>query len=195
VAIAVAGTRLDGLGDAEVVDHRPGIGWVVWRLLELADKWSPCAIVVNDTGPRRVAGRAARESRARGHPTDRPARVLCRGGRTVPARCLADGAIAALSGARSARSAMRRGPGPARDCRPTWRRWSRCRWPAGATPPGRTGSTGNRRCTSETLRPRRRPCPGVVARTGAALESARSPGSRWRPVDPRGEGGSHHRPP
>jgi hypothetical protein len=63
---------LDGLGHAEVVDHRPGTGWVVWRLLELADKWSPCAIMVNENGLRRVAGRADRESRARGHPTDRP---------------------------------------------------------------------------------------------------------------------------
>jgi hypothetical protein len=43
-AIAVA-------GHVEVVDHRPGTGWVVGRLVELAARWSPCAIVVDDTGP------------------------------------------------------------------------------------------------------------------------------------------------
>jgi hypothetical protein len=50
-AIGVAGRRLDGLGHAEVVDHRPGTGWVAGRLVELADRWQPCAIVVDDTGP------------------------------------------------------------------------------------------------------------------------------------------------
>jgi hypothetical protein len=50
-AIAVAGVRPDGLGHVEVVDHRPGTGWVVGRLVELADRWQPCAIVVDDTGP------------------------------------------------------------------------------------------------------------------------------------------------
>jgi hypothetical protein len=50
-AIAVAGRRPDGLGHAEVVDHRPGTGWVVGRLVELAAKWAPCAIVIDDTGP------------------------------------------------------------------------------------------------------------------------------------------------
>jgi hypothetical protein len=50
-AIAVAGVRPDGVGHVEVVDHRPGTGWVVGRLVELAAKWGPCAIVVDDTGP------------------------------------------------------------------------------------------------------------------------------------------------
>jgi hypothetical protein len=50
-AIAVAGARPDGLGHVEVVDHGPGTGWVVGRLVELADRWQPCAIVVDDTGP------------------------------------------------------------------------------------------------------------------------------------------------
>jgi hypothetical protein len=50
-AIGVAGLRDDGLGHAEVVDHRPGTGWVVGRLVELADRWQPCAVVVDDTGP------------------------------------------------------------------------------------------------------------------------------------------------
>jgi len=50
-AIAVAGRRLDGLDHVEVVDHRPGTGWVVGRLVELAAKWSPCAVVVDEVGP------------------------------------------------------------------------------------------------------------------------------------------------
>jgi Phage Terminase len=50
-AVAVAGGRLDGLGHGEVVDHRPGIGWVVPRLVELAGRWQPCAVVVDPTGP------------------------------------------------------------------------------------------------------------------------------------------------
>jgi hypothetical protein len=50
-AIGAAGRRGDGLEHVEVVDHRPGTGWVVGRLVELAGKWSPCAIVVDDTGP------------------------------------------------------------------------------------------------------------------------------------------------
>jgi hypothetical protein len=50
-AIAVAGVRPDGLGHVEVVDHRPGTGWIVGRLAELAARWDPCAIVVDDTGP------------------------------------------------------------------------------------------------------------------------------------------------
>jgi hypothetical protein len=50
-AIAVAGRRADGLGHGEVVDHRPGTGWVVPRLVELVGRWHPCAVVVDDTGP------------------------------------------------------------------------------------------------------------------------------------------------
>ena len=50
-AIAVAGLRADGLAHGEVVDHRPGTGWVVPRLVELVQKWRPCAVVVDDTGP------------------------------------------------------------------------------------------------------------------------------------------------
>jgi hypothetical protein len=50
-AIAVASGRLDGLGHGEVVDHRPGIGWVVPRLLELVHRWQPCAVAIDPTGP------------------------------------------------------------------------------------------------------------------------------------------------
>jgi hypothetical protein len=50
-AIAVAGLRADGLGHAEVVDHRPGTTWAVGRLVELAERWQPCAVVVDEVGP------------------------------------------------------------------------------------------------------------------------------------------------
>jgi hypothetical protein len=49
-AIGVAG----GSGEAvhvEVIDHRPGTAWVVDRMVELAERWSPCAIVVDAGGP------------------------------------------------------------------------------------------------------------------------------------------------
>jgi hypothetical protein len=50
-AIGVAGRRADGLEHAEVIDHRPGTSWVVPRLVDLAERWNPCAVVVDDTGP------------------------------------------------------------------------------------------------------------------------------------------------
>jgi hypothetical protein len=50
-SIAVAGLRADGLGHVEVVDHRPGTGWVVPRLVDLVERWRPCAVVVDDVGP------------------------------------------------------------------------------------------------------------------------------------------------
>jgi hypothetical protein len=34
-----------------VVDHHPGLGWVVPRLLELHQRWEPCAVAVDPTGP------------------------------------------------------------------------------------------------------------------------------------------------
>ena len=45
-AIAVAGRRDDGRTHVECTDHRPGTGWVVARMVELANKWGPCAIAV-----------------------------------------------------------------------------------------------------------------------------------------------------
>lgn len=50
-AIAVAGLRADGLVHLEVVDHRPGTGWVVERIKDLRDRWSPCAIALDAGGP------------------------------------------------------------------------------------------------------------------------------------------------
>lgn len=46
-AIAVAGRRSDGLLHGEIVEHRPGTGWMLDRLLELHKSWGPRAVVLN----------------------------------------------------------------------------------------------------------------------------------------------------
>lgn len=50
-SIATAGRGPDGRTHLELVDHRPGTAWVVDRLVELRDKWSPCATVIDPAGP------------------------------------------------------------------------------------------------------------------------------------------------
>lgn len=50
-SIGVAGRRADGLRHVEVVDRRPGTGWVVARMKDLADAWRPCAVVLASSGP------------------------------------------------------------------------------------------------------------------------------------------------
>jgi hypothetical protein len=49
-AIAVAGRRADGLGHGELTDYRPGTAGLIGRVLELADKWDPCVLVLNPAG-------------------------------------------------------------------------------------------------------------------------------------------------
>ena len=56
-AIAAAGVRADGLLHVEVtsnsdgqVDHRPKTGWMVGRLVELAERWKPCGVVIDPSG-------------------------------------------------------------------------------------------------------------------------------------------------
>jgi len=46
-AIAVAGRRADGRGHVEVVDARPGTGWVVDRVVELQERHKPAAWVLD----------------------------------------------------------------------------------------------------------------------------------------------------
>ncbi len=62
-SIAVAGRRPDGRLHLEVVDHRPGTGWVVERLGELVARWKPTAVVADLTGP--AGSLAADAERAR----------------------------------------------------------------------------------------------------------------------------------
>jgi phage terminase large subunit-like protein len=50
-AIAVAGERTDGRMHLEVVEHRQGTDWVVERMVELRNQWSPAAIVVDGASP------------------------------------------------------------------------------------------------------------------------------------------------
>lgn len=50
-AIGIAGWRPDGKAHVEVIEHRPGTGWTLARLLELVETWKPCAVVINPASP------------------------------------------------------------------------------------------------------------------------------------------------
>lgn len=50
-AIGVAGKRPDGVGHIEIVDHKPGVGWVVPRLLDLVAKHENGGVVCDASGP------------------------------------------------------------------------------------------------------------------------------------------------
>ncbi|MCP2339177.1 terminase large subunit domain-containing protein [Actinomadura rupiterrae] len=49
-SIGVAGRR-EGLTLVEVAEHRRGTGWVVPRLVEMCERWGPCAVVIDAAGP------------------------------------------------------------------------------------------------------------------------------------------------
>ena len=49
-AVAVAGRRADGRAHGELVDHQPGTGWLLGRVLELAGRLKPCVLVINPVG-------------------------------------------------------------------------------------------------------------------------------------------------
>jgi len=49
--ICAAGAREDGLIHVTIVDRRKGTGWVVPRLVELWNKWDPCAVVIDKGSP------------------------------------------------------------------------------------------------------------------------------------------------
>lgn len=50
-SIAVYGLRADGVGHAELIDHRPGTDWVVPRLAVLKERYNPVAIALDAGGP------------------------------------------------------------------------------------------------------------------------------------------------
>jgi phage terminase large subunit-like protein len=50
-AIAVAGRRGDRKVHVEVVEHSPGVDWVVGRLRQLAERWQPWPVVVDAGSP------------------------------------------------------------------------------------------------------------------------------------------------
>lgn len=62
-AISVTGDREDGKGHGETIEHENGTHWVVKRLVELAQKWNPCAVVLDPAGP---AGAFVKELNKRG---------------------------------------------------------------------------------------------------------------------------------
>lgn len=50
-SIGSAGLRSDGRAHIELVDRRPGTGWVVARLVELQKRWEPADIILDPSGP------------------------------------------------------------------------------------------------------------------------------------------------
>lgn len=50
-SIAAAGARADGLLHVELAERMPGTAWVVERLLELRERWQPCAVVIDAGSP------------------------------------------------------------------------------------------------------------------------------------------------
>lgn len=49
--IAAYGRRADGHGHVEVVDHRPGTGWAVERLVQLMERHETIALCIDSKGP------------------------------------------------------------------------------------------------------------------------------------------------
>lgn len=66
-SLAAGGRRDDGLEHVEVIERRDGTRGVVDRLVELADRWRPCATVLDPAGP---AGALVPELIERGFSTD-----------------------------------------------------------------------------------------------------------------------------
>ncbi len=50
-AIGVYGPRSDGLGHAEVIEHREGTSWIVPWLAERVERWNPVAVALDVKGP------------------------------------------------------------------------------------------------------------------------------------------------
>lgn len=50
-AIGTAGRRKDGRSHLELVDHRPGTGWVVARCVELKRAWKPAGFLCDGASP------------------------------------------------------------------------------------------------------------------------------------------------
>jgi hypothetical protein len=50
-AVAAAWREPDGTARVELADYRPGVGWVVPRIRELVDKWSPLSVAYDAAGP------------------------------------------------------------------------------------------------------------------------------------------------
>lgn len=64
-AIGVAGASGQAI-HVEVVDHRPGTGWVPARVVELVFRWGPCGLVIDEGGPAGSLVPAIRKALAEG---------------------------------------------------------------------------------------------------------------------------------
>lgn len=65
-AVGIVGYRKDGLTHGEVVEHRPGTGWLADRLDEIADRNETCVLVLDPSSP---AGSLEKELNNRGWST------------------------------------------------------------------------------------------------------------------------------
>lgn len=68
-AIAVGGRRADGLGAGEVIDYRAGTAGLIDRVVEVAERWKPCVLVLNPAG---AAGAFEKELIERGFALTQP---------------------------------------------------------------------------------------------------------------------------
>jgi hypothetical protein len=68
-AISIAGWREDGDIHVELVEHRPGTGWCIPRLVELIEKRKPCVVVID---PSAQAGSFEKDLRNMGFITKSP---------------------------------------------------------------------------------------------------------------------------
>ena len=50
-SVAVAGARVDGMVHTEIIEHRPGLAWVVKRIVDLCATWQPSMVVIDPAGP------------------------------------------------------------------------------------------------------------------------------------------------
>ena len=49
--IGAFGLNADGLEHVEVIDHRPGVDWIVERMLDLAGRWGVYEVAIDSAGP------------------------------------------------------------------------------------------------------------------------------------------------
>jgi hypothetical protein len=61
-AIVAAWRDGDGTARVEVADQRPGVGWLLERLAELAERWRPLAVCFDEAGPALDVADAARRA-------------------------------------------------------------------------------------------------------------------------------------
>jgi hypothetical protein len=64
-AIAAAGRRADGLHHVEIVEHRPGTGWLVDELVGICERNKPTAVLYDERSP---AAAVAKQALDRGVP-------------------------------------------------------------------------------------------------------------------------------